>query len=243
MKKKLTAGYFANGGDLSLPEKTNLGLSSAVSFGGELGGGLIDAFGKSNTKVGGALSQGMSLAGKGMAVAGPWGAAVGGAIGLATGWIGAGKRQEALRRQQGVQREQEQRISLEQGQAAVAADQSLVYGRRGSQYFANGGQMKPLNSSTVEVQGNTHEQGGVHIPGAEVENGETITKGFVFSDKLGFSKEHKVLAKAIGNAEKRVANPVNIKTVELLQKKEQALALKQEFYKQQQGLPSELDNV
>jgi len=109
--------------------------------------------------------------------------------------------------------------------------------------MTNGGSLNKLNSSTVEVEGNTHAQGGVQIPGAEVEDGETISNGFVFSDKLGFSKLHKPIAKALGKLEKKINNPINAKTTEILKKKEQALSLQQEYYKQQNGIPSDLDNI
>lgn len=102
-------------------------------------------------------------------------------------------------------------------------------------YF-NNTQLKPLNRQAVEVDGPSHEQGGVQIPGAEVEGGETISKGFVFSDALGFSKLHKPIAKAMGELEKKPSSPIRSRTMKVLKARENNLALQQETFKQQLGI-------
>ena len=72
--------------------------------------------------------------------------------------------------------------------------------------LALGGKLNRLNSNTVEVEGNTHEEGGVKLPsvGAEVEDKETIADNYVFSDELGFADKHKKIAKQIGKIEKKL---------------------------------------
>lgn len=372
--KTLRSKYLALGGSTRPVDETKMGLSSAIGLGASLGSGLIDSFGKGNTRVGGALSGGLGLGMQGLKAGGLVGGAVGFGVGAITGLIRSNRQKELQEREDRLVKDQQKQYSLDAGQAAIAGDQSLIYGRRKAEYFANGGTLvdptkpksiktargnevsdadlaktkaatgigwdskeaygewvdkfaepvrepskstvtypygrrgevmtqdewdysrtkrkypdvyadkrqgtdnfapgesfaneikndikeyrskqsllrpkmadggtlKQLNESTVEVSGNTHAQGGVQIPGAEVEHGETISKGFVFSDRLGFSKLHKPIAKALGALENKINNPVNAKTKELLEKKEQALALQQEYHKQQSGLPSDLDNV
>lgn len=99
-----------------------------------------------------------------------------------------------------------------------------------------GGSLTPLNSQAVAVNGQSHEQGGVQLPQAEVEGGESISKGFVFSDELGFAALHKPIARAIGKIEDKPMNPIRRKTMEILQGREQGLALSQEFLKQRLGI-------
>lgn len=96
---------------------------------------------------------------------------------------------------------------------------------------ANGGNLKQLSKSTVEVQGPSHEEGGVQLPqvGAEVEGNETISNGYVFSDRLGFAQEHKKLATAQGKIEAKPATRERLNTLKLLQDKEAKLAATQEY--------------
>jgi hypothetical protein len=119
----------------------------------------------------------------------------------------------------------------------------------GAQYaYKNGGKLKsplankmmqgggalPLSSDTVEMQGNTHEEGGIKIPelNAELEDNETVKDGYVFSDNLGFADKHKSLAKDKGSLEKKLEiQPYNssIKnSIKRIESKEQDLMKKQE---------------
>ncbi len=107
---------------------------------------------------------------------------------------------------------------------------------RANSKYENGGQLVPLNKQAVEVQGASHEQGGVQIPGAEVEGGETISKGFVFSEALGTAQLHKPIAKAIGKLEKKPLTGIRKRTMEVLNQREQDLATAQETFKQQLGI-------
>jgi hypothetical protein len=121
---------------------------------------------------------------------------------------------------------------------------------RGNQMYATGGQftspfmggqptpggsLSQLSKNSMEVHGQTHEEGGVQIPsqGAEVEKGETIAGDFVFSEELGFAKLHKPIAKAKGKIEQKPATAERITSLKLLHEKEEGLKLSQEFFKRQ----------
>ena len=81
------------------------------------------------------------------------------------------------------------------------------------------------------MKGPTHENGGVQLPqvGAEVEGNETISNGYVFSDRLGFAQEHKKLARMQGKIEDKPATRERLNTLKLLKEKEGQLALAQEY--------------
>lgn len=131
-------------------------------------------------------------------------------------------------------------------QEAVKRQKLLTYSNLGNQrlmnydttgnqsegsLYAKGGYLKPLNSDTVEVEGNTHAEGGVQIPevGAEVEDKETISGDYVFSEDLGFAERHKPIAKQIGKIEKKPINIERKNSLEILRKKEEALKNEQEL--------------
>lgn len=103
---------------------------------------------------------------------------------------------------------------------------------------ANGGSLVPMSSDSVEVEGPSHEEGGVQIPeaAAEVEGGETIDKGYVFSKQLGFADLHKPIAKAIGKIESKPMSFERINSIKLLNHQEDNLKLSQEFVRKQFGL-------
>jgi hypothetical protein len=105
-----------------------------------------------------------------------------------------------------------------------------------SSIYQTGGRLIPLNSDTVEVDGATHEQGGVEVAGAELEDNETVANGFVYSDYLGFADRHKTLAQQIGKIEKKPLNRERRVTMEILRKKEKALQHEQESLKESLGL-------
>lgn len=103
-----------------------------------------------------------------------------------------------------------------------------------------GGSTTPLSQNSVQVNGQSHAQGGVQLPQAEVEGGETIANGFVFSKELGFADLHKPIAKAIGKIEAKPLNPVRRNTLQQLKARELGLALAQESAKHLMGMPSDL---
>lgn len=98
---------------------------------------------------------------------------------------------------------------------------------------ASGGKIKSLSSDNTELVGRSHEQGGIHIPGAELEDNETTKDNFVFSDKLGFADIHKKLAKAKGIIEKKPVTHERVTAMRLLSDKENKLAEAQELLKLQ----------
>jgi hypothetical protein len=124
-------------------------------------------------------------------------------------------------------------------------DPIQVQGFEGSNYYRSGGQllpykamsggsMSPLNSEAVEIQGNSHEQGGVQLDnGAEVEGNETISEDYVFSDQLGFAALHKPIAKAIGQIEQKPVTEARKNSLILLKDKENRLKQLQELVKSQ----------
>lgn len=108
--------------------------------------------------------------------------------------------------------------------------------------LATGGSLldnfKRTSSSTAEVHGPSHENGGVPVPGmnAEVEGGETLAGDYVFSDELGFAKLHKPIALAKGKIEKKPATRERLNTLKLLNEKENNLKLMQEYVKSKNNL-------
>lgn len=148
---------------------------------------------------------------------------------------------------------QQQRVdnaNRDQSRAVLANDPEMATGVNGAGYFdkggflsknylartqeAEGGSLTPMNSDAVQVNGPSHEEGGVQLPeaGAEVEGGETMAGNFVFSERLGFAQEHKRIAKAMGAIEgKGSMTPERVNSMKRLKDKEQKLALSQEYLK------------
>lgn len=98
---------------------------------------------------------------------------------------------------------------------------------------AEGGTLNQLNSNTVEVDGPSHEGGGVKLPelNTEVEGKETIAGDYVFSDKLGFARIHKPLARSIGKVEKKPMSPERINSLRRLNSRVDNLKQSQEIVK------------
>lgn len=182
-------------------------------------------------------------------VAGPWGAAAGAVVGGAYGAIaGSAQRRTALRAQTGRQMT-DLNWQQNRSRAVLAQQPELAQGNLGAGYYAtggplsrnylssmraDGGSLTPMSSDSVQVNGPSHEQGGVQLPqsNAEVEGGETMQDNFVFSDRLGFADEHKRLAKAIGLIEdKKVMTPERVNALSRMKDREQKLMLSQEYLK------------
>lgn len=108
---------------------------------------------------------------------------------------------------------------------------------------ADGGAIEPLSSEDVKVNGPSHDAGGVKFPskGVELEGGETVNNGFVFSKKLGFAKPAEKIARALGKAEARPDSPLNAATVSALQRKTELLKGQQEATKASMGIPNEFE--
>jgi hypothetical protein len=132
----------------------------------------------------------------------------------------------------------------------IANNPSLIRGNKGAQFYQNGGELhrlnsvngiksfggelRPLSSDTAEVDGNSHEEGGVQLPqhNAELEGGETMSGPRIFSEALGFAKLHKPLARAIGKIEQKAGTPERINAIDRLKQKELSLYEQQEELKQ-----------
>ena len=108
---------------------------------------------------------------------------------------------------------------------------------------ADGGQVEQLSSQDAAINGPSHENGGVKFPsaGVELEGGETVNNGFVFSKKLGFAKPAEAIARQLGKAEKRPEGLINNSTVSALQRKTELLKAQQEATKQAMGIPNDLE--
>lgn len=102
---------------------------------------------------------------------------------------------------------------------------------------ASGGLVQK-SSDGVEVQGPSHENGGVPVPGtnAEVEGEETMKDNFVYSAQLGFAAMHKPLMRAKGKIEKKPASPERVNAIKLINEKEDQLAMAQEYFKKKHGI-------
>lgn len=110
---------------------------------------------------------------------------------------------------------------------------------------ANGGDIKRLSATNAKVEGPSHANGGVKLPGAgvELEGDETLNGDFVFSKKLGFAQQHEKIANAMGRVEKKPDTVVNRNTAKALDRQTQLLKVYQEATKQKMGLPNEIDNT
>lgn len=126
--------------------------------------------------------------------------------------------------------------------APLKKDSKLVdyaaNGGRISRKYRTGGTLVQKSSDGVEVQGPSHAQGGVKVPGtrAEVEGGETIKDDYVFSKDLGFADMHKPLMTAKGKIEKKPATPDRINAIKMITRQENMLKASQEAFKKQNNI-------
>lgn len=131
-------------------------------------------------------------------------------------------------------------LSLDPNKLELKDPASITYaangGRLSSGYMAAGGSLVAQSSDGMEVQGASHAQGGVQLPGAEVEGGETIKDDYVFSKQLGFAQLHKPLMKAKGKIETKPATAERLNALKLIDGKEQTLMLAQEYFKKLHGI-------
>lgn len=99
--------------------------------------------------------------------------------------------------------------------------------------YMNGGRAKSLSSDNAVLIGNSHKQGGIHIPemNAEVEGGETTVGDYVFSKKLGFADLHKPIARAKGKIEAKPMTQERVNSLRRLKNEEQNMMMAQEYLK------------
>lgn len=254
--------------ETSQETQTNTGGSSfntgaVISTGANVAADYINSTGKplgqyENYKAGSqetkyAGSGALKGAATGFSVGGVWGALAGAVIGGVGGFI-KGRKMEKKRTEEVGKLNQAYLRDVQQQQQFDAfknqnyfkdSRQAQMYEYGGSLYsnfMANqkalGGNLIPTSSSTTEVRGQSHEQGGVQLPyqQAEVEGGETLAKDYVFSKELGFAKLHRPIAKAKGKIEGKPATVERLSALRQLERKENNLRLAQEYFKQQLNL-------
>lgn len=248
-KAKKLYKVYVDGGEMGkTPKGTNMAMF------GQLGGmaaGVMDGFAPTDhvPSVGFSGAKGALSGAAAGAQFGPYGALVGGVVGGAAGVVSgiAAKKEEKIQTGRALQEQQRQDIA--RGNAAVAADPTLIQGNRNVDYYASGGNMPsmnmlghvkayggnltPLSKNNTEVNGPSHAGGGVTLPSmnAEVEGGETTMGNQVFSKDLGFADLHKPIAKGIGKIEKKAPTIERINSLNRLRDQEQALYQAQEIFK------------
>lgn len=247
---------FQNGGVMK-----KIKIYKKLNLGGDIGTGVgLDP----NAGIGGNAAKGAMTGASIGSVAGPWGTVIGGAVGGIGGGIYGAVEGDKARKEQ-LQLEQQQKVDsfnqMNQFRLANATNNGFtaqgVFG--GQKYMANGG-VANMSSTTAEFNGPSHTNGGIKEPvvngrklfGTEVEGKETISKSpdgkdFIFSDRLGFAKQHKPLAKAMGKIEKKLKlNPNDTlakNTLSILKDREEELKIRQEQTKLNLGIANDLNNL
>jgi hypothetical protein len=190
-------------------------------------GGLLRSSGDDGMmKAGSALSGIGAGVSAGMAL-GPYGALVGGLVGGGVGFFSEKSRQKKEKQEEKEQEElmakQEAKMRMLNDKAALYAYESngnknnAIYkygGYKGTPIstYGMGGQVNQITEDEVQFDGNTHENGGIHIgQGNVVEDGESSSGDYIFSDRLNFqgkvkkndpstfSTKHKKLARQKAN--------------------------------------------
>jgi hypothetical protein len=173
---------------------------------------------------------------------------VGGVVGAFAGGIYGMARGSKMDKQAKLDRSYQDRLFKQSRDLEMEGRQRLQgeqqYGRN-TQMYADGGSLSAkflaglnpnvsqTSSSTTEIHGKSHENGGVPLKNmnAEVEAGETTAGDYVFSKRLGFAAVHKPIAKAKGLIEGKPATKERLNSLKLLQEKENKLSLAQEYIK------------
>ena len=218
------------------------------------------------------------------AALGPIGSAVGAGIGAIGGGImqgiNASKQNEAVRQERKA--EMERKAARDDNYSRAILNVFPTTGVKNAMYFAKGGRMKKcaiggtigdpginpnpqamsveggevekLANGVQQVEGATHEEGGVQIGAeAEVEDGEVLQntqQGInVFSDRLEFSKgvtyaqEAEKIGKRKGDVEKRLSEATDVfdtnsakREIQKLDMELKQLFASQEMYKQRKGI-------
>jgi hypothetical protein len=173
-------------------------------------------------------------------VGGAVGAFAGGIYGIAKGSkmdkqakLDRGYQDKMFKRSRDLEMEGRQRLQGEQ-QYGSNTQMYATGGSLSSKFLAGlNPAISQTSSSTTEINGKSHEDGGVPIRNmnAEVEKGETTSGDYVFSKRLGFAKIHKPIAKAKGMIEEKPMTASRINSLKLLAEKEQKLSMAQEYIK------------
>lgn len=215
--------------------------------------------------IGSSIAKGaISGAATGTSILPGWGTLIGAVVGGAAGWISGGSKRRKARAQMGNEINANRTDAINYSANLSASNPSLYQGYKGADYYGkyggsmtkfgmggktdmsaplatmymNGGRAKSLSSDNAELIGNSHKQGGIHIPemGAEVEGGETTVGDYVFSKKLGFADLHKPIAKAKGKIEAKPMTADRVNALRRLKGEEQSMMLSQEYFKHKLNL-------
>lgn len=180
------------------------------------------------------------------------GTIVGAGLGLIGGILGGAKARREARKRIRIDNRDKLLSDMQRSNALAASNQDAVTGYNVDYYatggtlkapltaaYMTGGYAKPLSSESTELVGDSHEEGGIDIPGinAELEGNETTTGDYVFSKKLGFAKLHKPIARAIGRIEKKPITADRANSLSRLKARERHLITQQEQIKQYLNLP------
>jgi hypothetical protein len=173
-------------------------------------------------------------------IGGAVGAFAGGIYGIAKGSkmdkqakLDRGYQDKMFRRSRDLEMEGRQRLQGEQ-QYGSNTQMYATGGNLSSKFLAGlNPDISQTSSSTTEINGKSHKDGGVPIRNmnAEVEKGETTSGDYVFSKQLGFAKIHKPIARAKGMIEEKPMTASRINSLKLLAEKEQKLSMAQEYIK------------
>lgn len=249
MKKCSTKGYRKLAGGGGLDPTTSMAMTAAgnvgagISFANSIIGALgsqvqADKYGRKS--LGGNIgSRVQDLEGLGqIPMVGPAAQLIGGTI-----WGAIDHKRAAAKAKQLEYDDINGQLS--QGRSMTAAnmnaDPTAYKGSRSVSYYAAGGPTAKPVGTGVELEGKSHEQGGIKLPGGkiEVEDGETMSAdGHVFSKRLGFADRHKKLLRI---SEKLEGKPLTLDrqaTKEVVAAKEMGLKVEQEMVKSQLGIQS-----
>jgi hypothetical protein len=181
------------------------------------------------------------------------GTAIGAGAGLLTGFLTDRKNKQVAQQAGFHQQLLKDQMIRNNSAAVIGNNPALVTGQPGEEFYASGGflknryydnvkavggQLNPMSTNSAEVQGPSHEQGGVDLPAynSELEGGESIQNDYVFSKRLGFADVHKKLAKAIGKIEQKPTTPDRVNALNSLNNRIQSLQQLQEQIRQQNNL-------
>lgn len=175
----------------------------------------------------------------GMTLGGPVGAGIGAGVGAITGLLTGISARNKERDMETRSANAALELKKMEGANFAASNPEEIFGNKYGSYFKRGGKlssystggditaMKKVNSTGVEFNGPSHEQGGIKVAGAEVEGGETMAQGedgvYVMSNMGGISNTHRDIMRRIGKVERKPMTPERINTLKRLRNKEQLL--------------------
>ena len=211
---------------------------SSMVGAGAAGAGMLGSMLDANhpTAVGGGLKGAAAGAQLGMSF-GPLGAGIGAGVGALAGTLTGIAGAKSFHRAEDTANAQKQFLLMQNQQdeatgLGTAKGYYAMGGHLSRAMLVRGGKLKPLSSMSVEVEGPSHEGGGVQVPGAEVEGGETISNGdYVFSKRLGFADAHKRLMKPLEKIESKPPTPERLNSTRDILKQQEELKIKQELLK------------